>query len=140
MSSTRKNNINSYERKARAEITKEVEAEVAGDIAHVHERFDKGITRYRKRLDECKASLKPSKTRKNSSSFTNRLSSFRSNVSKCQAMIKKIASLEQERLGQLKELEEWKAYTIDKRLKQELRELHSTLKMRNFAKSLHRQL
>jgi len=135
--STRKANINSYERKARAEITKEIDAEAAGAIANVHERFDKGITRYRKRLDDCKAFLKANKTRKNSSSFTKRLSSFRSNVSKCQAMITKIATLEREKLDQLQELEERKVYLINKQVKQELNELHSKLKMRNFAKSLH---
>ena len=134
--STRKANINSYERKARAEITKEIDAEAAGAIANVHERFDKGITRYRKQLDDCKAFLKTNKTRKNSS-FTKRLSSFRSNVSKCQAMITKIATLEREKLDQLQELEERKAYLINKQVKQELNELHSKLKMRNFAKSLH---
>jgi tRNA nucleotidyltransferase/poly(A) polymerase len=134
--STRKANINSYERKARAEITKEIDAEAAGAIADVHERFDKGIARYRKRLDDCKAFLKTNKTRKNSS-FTKRISSFSSNVSKCQAMITKIATLEREKLDQLQELEERKAYLINKQVKQELNELHSKLKMRNFAKSLH---
>ena len=137
--STRKANINSYERKARAAITKEIDAEAAKNIANVHERFDKGITRYRKRLDDCKAFLKTSKTRKNSS-FTKRLSSFRSNVSKCHAMIAKIATLEQEKLAQLQELEERKAYIINKQVKQELNELHSKLKMRNFAKSLTSRL
>ena len=121
MSSSRKNSIQS-----------KVEAEFANEIARIHTRFDKGITRYRKRLDECKAFLKTNKTRKNSSSFTNRLSSFRSNVSKCQAMITKIAELEEERLDKLAEQE----YLINRKVKEELQKYHRNLKMQNFGKSL----
>ena len=135
MSSTRKNNINSYERKARAAITKKIDDEAAGDIADVHKRFDKGIARYRKRLEDCMASLNTNKTRKSSSSSTNH-----SNVSKCEAIIKIIATLEKEKLHQLQELEEQKAYIINKQVKQELKELHTALKMRNFAKSLKSKL
>jgi hypothetical protein len=121
MSSSRKNSIQS-----------KVEAEFANEIARIHTRFDKGITRYRKRLDECKAFLKSNKTRKNSSSFTNRLSSFRSNVSKCQAMITKIAELEEERLDKLAEQE----YLINRKVKAELQKYHMNVKMQNFGKSL----
>ena len=129
--STRKANINSYERKARAEITKEIDAEVAGDIADVHERFDKGIARYRKRLDDCMASLNTNKARKSSSSSANH-----SNVSKCEAIITKIATLEKEKLHKLKELEKHKAEIINNQVKQELKELHNALRIHNFTKLL----
>ena len=128
MSSSRKNNNHSYERKIRGKV----EATFAKAIANAHERFDKGITRYRKKLDKCKAFLKSNKTRKNSSSFTNRLSSFRSNVSECQTMIAKIAELEEERLDKLKEQE----YLINKRMEEELQKHYRKLKMQNFGNSL----
>ena len=128
MSSSRKNNNHSYERKIRGKV----EAEFANAIANVHERFDKGITRYRKKLDKCKAFLKSNKTRKNSSSFTNRLSSFRSNVSECQTMIAKIAELEEERLDKLAEQE----YLINRKVEAELQKYHTGVKMQKFGKSL----
>ena len=128
MSSSRKNNNHSYERKIRGKV----EATFAKAIANVHERFDKGITRYRKKLDKCKAFLKSNKTRKNSSSFTNRLSSFRSNVSECQTMIAKIAELEEERLDKLAEQE----YLINRKVEAELQKYHTGVKMQKFGKSL----
>ena len=127
MSSSRKNNNHSYERKIRGKV----EATFAKAIANVHERFDKGITRYRKKLDKCKAFLKSNKTRKNSSSFTNRLSSFRSNVSECQTMIAKIAELEEERLDKLAEQE----YLINRKVEAELQKYHTGVKMQKFGKS-----
>ena len=121
MSSSRKNNIHSYERKIRGNV----EATFATAIDNIHTRFDNGITRYRKRLDECKASLKANKTRKNSSSF-------RSNNSECHAIIAKIAELEEERLDKLAEQE----YLINRRMKAELQKYHMNVKMQNFGKSL----
>lgn len=128
MSSSRKNNIQSYERS----IKEKVEAEFANEIDEIHTRYDKGLTRYQKRLAACKASLKSNKTRKNSSSFTNRLSSFRSNVSKCQAIITKITELEEERLDKLQEQE----YLMNRRMEAELRKYHMGVKMQTFGKSL----
>jgi len=121
MSSSRKNSTHSYERKIRGNV----EAEFANAIANVHERFDKGITRYRKKLDKCKAFLKSNKTRKNSSSFL-------SNNSECHAIIAKIAELEDERRDKLAE----QKYLINRRMKAELQKYHMNVKMQNFGKSL----
>lgn len=128
MSSSRKNNIHSYERKIRGKV----EANFANEIDKIRTRYDKGITRYRERLAACKASLKSNKTRKNSSSFTNRLSSFRSNVSKCQAIITKITELEEEQLDKLQGQE----YLMNRRVEAELRKYHMAVKMQKFGKSL----
>ena len=113
-------------------IRSKVEARFANAIAKIHKRFDKGITRYRKKLDKCKAFLKSNRTRKNPSSFTNRLSSFRSNVSECQAMIAKIAELEEERLDKLAEQE----YLINRKVEEQLQKYYTGVKMDNFAESL----
>jgi hypothetical protein len=102
-----------------------VEATFANAIAKIHTRFDKGITRYRKKLDKCKAFLKSNKTRKNSSSFL-------SNDSECHAIIAKIAELEEERLDKLAEQE----YLINRKVKAELQKYHMNVKMQKFGKSL----
>ena len=128
MSSSRKNNIQSYERG----IKEKVDAEFANEIDEIHTKYAKGFTRYQKQLATCKASLKSNKTRKNSSSFTNRLSSFRSNVRNCQAIITKIAELEEKWLDKLQEQE----YLMNRRVKAELQKYHMGVKMQTFGKSL----
>jgi hypothetical protein len=136
MSSSRKNNINAYEKEIRPKIIRDIESQVEKMREDIHTRFDKGITRHRKRLDDCKASLNYTKTRKNASSFTNRLSSFRANISRCQEMIEKIRTLEQKRLAELQELEEDVAEEIEKRVRTQLKELRNVFKRRNFLKYL----
>jgi hypothetical protein len=121
-------------------VSSEAEEQSKENIKEINERYDTMIAAVKDQIGACKESLKRKSTRKNTRSFNNRLSTFRSHIFKCQSTIRShtadITRLEKERKDELKDNEDFKKEHIARFVRREIHEQKEHVRMMKFLKHL----